>query len=342
MEAYDILSQIIGNLPVKFLLRFKSVSKSWNTIISESQFAKTDLDLSKIASEIVWRPKKKLILLHKNDGVFEFRNLENPRIAMGEQVFPLKRFRNPSALCLCHCLVLMKTPIDDIEYALWNPCTNEYRTFICPYPNGMTPLGCGLCYDSRSSEHKVILIFTSFYVVYYVKRNYWMNKKPIVVSREIALDERSQEWSPGITVNGVVYWSLSSSGIRSWNPVMEINCETADFGYRFARDVILLGCIRNGEIVFRAGGKLVIYDPKRCNFEYIKIPICSESFYLLKSRCGLVDNHIVDNQGVHLYVVKHSSIRALLGIVAMHNLELEQLDVKIAFLHGELEEDIYM
>jgi hypothetical protein len=41
-------------------------------------------------------------------------------------------------------------------------------------------------------------------------------------------------------------------------------------------------------------------------------------------------------------VVKHSSIRAPLGIVAMHNLELEQLDVKTAFLHGDLEEEIYM
>ncbi|KAG8487854.1 hypothetical protein CXB51_018699 [Gossypium anomalum] len=41
-------------------------------------------------------------------------------------------------------------------------------------------------------------------------------------------------------------------------------------------------------------------------------------------------------------VVKHSSIRALLGTVVMHDLELEQLDVKTAFLHGELEEDIYM
>ncbi|KAG8473087.1 hypothetical protein CXB51_034983 [Gossypium anomalum] len=40
-------------------------------------------------------------------------------------------------------------------------------------------------------------------------------------------------------------------------------------------------------------------------------------------------------------VVKHSSIRALLGIMAMHDLELEQFDVKAAFLHGELEEDIY-
>ena len=41
-------------------------------------------------------------------------------------------------------------------------------------------------------------------------------------------------------------------------------------------------------------------------------------------------------------VVKHSSIRALLGIVAMHDFELEQLDVKTTFLHGELEENIYM
>ncbi|KAK1693822.1 hypothetical protein QYE76_010519 [Lolium multiflorum] len=39
---------------------------------------------------------------------------------------------------------------------------------------------------------------------------------------------------------------------------------------------------------------------------------------------------------------KASSIRAFFGIVAMHDLELEQLDVKIAFLHGELEEEIYM
>ncbi|KAG8492460.1 hypothetical protein CXB51_009588 [Gossypium anomalum] len=50
----------------------------------------------------------------------------------------------------------------------------------------------------------------------------------------------------------------------------------------------------------------------------------------------------VDFTDVFSPVVKHSSIRALFGIVAMHDLELEQLDVKTTFLHGELEEDIYM
>jgi ATP-binding cassette subfamily B (MDR/TAP) protein 1 len=41
-------------------------------------------------------------------------------------------------------------------------------------------------------------------------------------------------------------------------------------------------------------------------------------------------------------VVKHSSIHTFFSIVAAHDLELEQLDVKTAFLHGELEEEIYM
>ena len=50
----------------------------------------------------------------------------------------------------------------------------------------------------------------------------------------------------------------------------------------------------------------------------------------------------VDFTDVFSPVVKHSLTRALLGIVAMNDLEFEQLDVKTAFLHGELEEDIYM
>jgi ATP-binding cassette subfamily B (MDR/TAP) protein 1 len=41
-------------------------------------------------------------------------------------------------------------------------------------------------------------------------------------------------------------------------------------------------------------------------------------------------------------VVKLSSIRIALGLVASMNLELEQLDVKTTFLHGDLNEDIYM
>ena len=50
----------------------------------------------------------------------------------------------------------------------------------------------------------------------------------------------------------------------------------------------------------------------------------------------------IDYNEVFSPVVKHSSIRVLLALVAQLNLELVQLYVKTAFLHGDLEEEIYM
>ena len=50
----------------------------------------------------------------------------------------------------------------------------------------------------------------------------------------------------------------------------------------------------------------------------------------------------IDYYEVFSLVVKHTSIILILAMVALNNLELEQLDVKTAFLHGNLEERIYM
>ena len=50
----------------------------------------------------------------------------------------------------------------------------------------------------------------------------------------------------------------------------------------------------------------------------------------------------IDYHEVFSTVVKHTSIRLVLSLVALQNLELEQLDVKTPFLHGTLEEKIYM
>ena len=41
-------------------------------------------------------------------------------------------------------------------------------------------------------------------------------------------------------------------------------------------------------------------------------------------------------------VIKHDTLRVVLSLVAAHDLEMSQLDVKTAFLYGELDEEIYL
>jgi len=50
----------------------------------------------------------------------------------------------------------------------------------------------------------------------------------------------------------------------------------------------------------------------------------------------------VDFNEVFSPVMKHTFIRVLLVMVAWFDLELKKLDVKITFLHGKLEEQIFL
>ena len=50
----------------------------------------------------------------------------------------------------------------------------------------------------------------------------------------------------------------------------------------------------------------------------------------------------IDFDEIFSPTIKMSSIRVILGLAANLDLEIEQLDVKTTFLHGDLEEKIYI
>ena len=50
----------------------------------------------------------------------------------------------------------------------------------------------------------------------------------------------------------------------------------------------------------------------------------------------------IDYNEIFSPMVKLTTIRMVLTLVARGNLFLEQMDMKMAFLHGDLEEEIYM
>ena len=50
----------------------------------------------------------------------------------------------------------------------------------------------------------------------------------------------------------------------------------------------------------------------------------------------------VDYDEIFSLVVRHISIKTVLGLVAHFDMQLEQMDVKTTFLHSDLEELVYM
>ena len=57
---------------------------------------------------------------------------------------------------------------------------------------------------------------------------------------------------------------------------------------------------------------------------------------------GFTQRYGVDYDETYAPVARYGSVRAIIALAAHHGYELHQMDVRSAFLNGELEEDIYM
>ena len=81
-----------------------------------------------------------------------------------------------------------------------------------------------------------------------------------------------------------------------------------------------------------------------CKWVY-KMKVISDSSPKYKARLvakGYKQEYGVDFDEIFSLLVKTTTLRIILGLVAAEDMELIQMDVKTAFLHGDLDEDIYM
>ena len=67
-----------------------------------------------------------------------------------------------------------------------------------------------------------------------------------------------------------------------------------------------------------------------------------ENFKACLVEKGYSQKHGVNYDEIFSPVVRHTSIRTMFSFTAYFEMELEQMDVKTTFLHGELEETVYM
>ncbi|KNA05049.1 hypothetical protein SOVF_193960 [Spinacia oleracea] len=160
----DIIFDILARLPVKCLLRSKTVSKSWLTIITSSHFINFHLRRNKFLSS----SNQLLIFSSNHDHSLYSVCFESPVNAMELSFFDgglsfsgIAGSCNGLLLCICNA----KTSRSDV--CLVNPSTLQYRRIPkLQVPRNFLKVIYGFGYDYIADDYKVVRIVNFVYDCY--------------------------------------------------------------------------------------------------------------------------------------------------------------------------------
>ncbi|XP_059650531.1 F-box protein CPR1-like isoform X2 [Cornus florida] len=152
----ELLVDILYRLPAKSLGRFKCVAKSWYSLISNPNFAKTHLDRNNTTT-----PESVLLISDYLYSVDCTKASINDSLLATKLGLGLPRIENPhefEILGSCNGLVLFMT---EVTMLLLNPLTMESQTIPeSPFNSDSfdTYTLYGLGYDSSADDYKVLTI----------------------------------------------------------------------------------------------------------------------------------------------------------------------------------------
>ncbi|MBA0821170.1 hypothetical protein Goarm_018042 [Gossypium armourianum] len=222
---YDLLIQILVRLPVKSLLRFKSVSKTWHSIISDPEFScRLFPDISGLVMRKLGSPA--------NKPEYGFIPLGNKSSADDAPFKYLDFINHPSGLKVvqsCNGLLLCSSSrYDDksnYDYYIYNPTTKQFVMIALPAnpQDARIVYSLSLAFDHTKSPHyKVVCIrdpdpwlnisddpdsnFVSQQIEIYSSqtRSWRLSGKPF-------LAHVNTEFGGGVFCNGAIHW------LGAWN-----------------------------------------------------------------------------------------------------------------------------
>lgn len=166
----DLTLEILLRLPLKSLGRFKCVSKTWRSLISNPKFAKFRLQFSN-------NPPLTLVLQKFNIiSLLKYRNTTD--ISEGVDIIPMDQQFGGVGSCDgphgCYCFLVgscdglvclyvkIKRKICQDSLHLWNPTTNEHKQITLPMEYGLTYLNVKCCWFGfvpSLDDYKVFLVY---------------------------------------------------------------------------------------------------------------------------------------------------------------------------------------
>lgn len=232
----DIICEILARLPVKSLMRFRCVCKSWRALIAGSYFVKKhflyqERGISHNTSRLLFSidPPQSIDyealkdLEDDGDGQFANRELEFP-VRIPDYSTARKRIVGS-----CNGLVCVE--IEGTGVVLWNPCTRDFKVLPNPPTKFHSFDFYGFGYDSTTDDYKVIKGHrkVSLIRVFTLKNGSWMT----LCNHNAAMCS-----GQGSLVNGALHWFVPGqpSRILSFDLAEETFEEIVplpDKGYRY-------------------------------------------------------------------------------------------------------------
>ncbi|XP_048325599.1 uncharacterized protein LOC112491013 [Ziziphus jujuba] len=131
----EIVVDILQRLPVKSLVRFRCVSKSWRCLISDPIFVRTHLESH--MAHISFGTASRIALSRKADTLLSLQAHESDGFAVAEEL-DLDLVKNSNYYVMGHCDGLLCLLIHDAEKSqlvIYNPSIREHRILPLPLPH---------------------------------------------------------------------------------------------------------------------------------------------------------------------------------------------------------------
>ncbi|PIA28131.1 hypothetical protein AQUCO_07200042v1 [Aquilegia coerulea] len=236
----EVVMEILSWVPVKPLLRFRCVSKSWFRLLTiDSHFIK--LHLNRL---IKANPKPSIMFLrnhhlprthfHHAEDYTECDKAIELNVPFNMEFLPIKYIVSG----VCNGLLCLTTFIENYNYLnvyIWNPLTSDHIVIPCPpipshFPTDEVSTLFGFGFHQATNEFKVIRFictsnhtylaeeFQSHVSVYTLRKGSWRTIEPM--SYQISLVNNSVA-----LVNGALHWLAARPGLICWNVLVSFDLE---------------------------------------------------------------------------------------------------------------------
>ncbi|XP_074359344.1 F-box/kelch-repeat protein At2g43270-like [Apium graveolens] len=241
IDAEDLITEVLLRLPVKSLLRFKSVSKLWLSIISSNTFIKSHTTTKPEADETLLVYTKADYLNTVDLSLF---HLDSLQYVPHPDVRALPSLSSPTLVGSCNGVVCVSVP----EYLknkchdkilIWNPATRESK--LIPPHNIPYPVTAGFGFDD---DFKVVVLGRTWKcgVSNYVAKVYSanMNAWHTVMPKPTAITNRKKS-SFDVFVNGFLCCQKNGCCLMAF----DLHKEVFTWDIKFPTESCTSACVTN-------------------------------------------------------------------------------------------------